>query len=109
MALQHSQPLEVIDMRPLGSRLRESKTCSLLKTDHLQLMRVVLLERQALPQHHVPGKMTLLCIEGQVRVNVRAGTHELGAGELMMLPADEPHAVVAVRDASLLMTVLLPD
>jgi hypothetical protein len=42
MALQHSQPLDIIDVRPLGADLNDAVTTSLLKTPTLQLMRLVL-------------------------------------------------------------------
>ena len=42
MALAHAQPLDLIDVRPLGVRLQESVTSSLLKTPTLQLLRLVL-------------------------------------------------------------------
>ena len=42
MALTHAQPGDVIDVRPLGERLRESSTHAILRTEALELMRVIL-------------------------------------------------------------------
>ena len=107
MALAHAQPLEMIDVRPLGPRLRESVTTSLLKTPTLQLMRLVLPAGQGLPEHQVPGAITVHCLEGEAVVTTPKRTCHLGAGQLVMLVGAEPHAVRAVTDASLLVTVLL--
>lgn len=107
MALPHAQALDVIDIRPLGDRLRETVTTSLIKTPTLQLMRLVLTAGQGLPEHGVPGAITVQCLEGEAVVTTPARSCRLGAGHLVMLEGGEPHAVRAVTDASLLVTVLL--
>lgn len=107
MALVHAQPLDVISVRPLAAQITQGKTHSLLKTDRVQLMRLVLAAGQSVPEHQVAGEMTLLCLEGQVLVNTPARQCRLAQGELMLLPAHEPHALQAVTDSSLLATLLL--
>ena len=107
MALAHAQPLDMIDVRPFGPRLPDAVTTSLLKTPTLQLMRLVLHTGQGQPQHQVPGAITVHCLEGDAVVSTPTRTCHLGAGQLVMLAGGEPHAVHAVTDASLLVTVLL--
>lgn len=107
MALQHAQPLDIIDLRPLGAGLREAVTTSLLKTPSLQLMRLVLHAGEGMPEHRVPGSITVMCLEGNAVVATPSRTCELGAGRLVVLEGGEPHSVHAVTDASLLVTVLL--
>ncbi|WP_119156386.1 cupin domain-containing protein [Caldimonas tepidiphila] len=108
MAIPHARPGEVIDLRPLGERLAQSRSHALIKTHALELIRVVLPAGQDFPPHSVYGEVTLLCIEGRVRVKAEAGEQELAAGELVLLPAQDIHAVRALEDASLLMTVQTP-
>ncbi|MFZ3219765.1 MAG: cupin domain-containing protein [Rhodoferax sp.] len=107
MALKHAQPLDVMDVSPLGDKLHASVTHSLLKTGTLQLMRVVLLAGHSLPEHHVAGEMTVQCLEGEAVVTTPHRVCTLTAGQLLTLPGGEPHAVTAVTDTSLLVTVLL--
>jgi len=107
MALPHAQPLEVIDVRPLAANLQTAVTTSLLKTPALQLMRLVLRAGHGLPEHSVPGAITIHCLEGEATVTSPARTCELVAGQLVMLTGGEPHSVKATTDASLLVTVLL--
>lgn len=107
MALPHAQPLDVIDLRPLGPGLAGAVTTSLLKTPSLQLMRLVLSAGQGMPEHSVPGAITVLCLEGEAVVTTPSRRCPLGAGQLVMLEGGEPHAVQALTDASLLVTVLL--
>jgi quercetin dioxygenase-like cupin family protein len=108
MALEHAKPGEVIDLRAFGARLRSEQTRALIKTESLELMRVVLPAGEGLPRHSVYGEVTLQCIEGRVRVQAQAGEHELRSGELVLLPAGDEHAVHALDDSSLLVTVQLP-
>ena len=107
MALPHAQPLDIIDVRPLGPGLHDAVTTSLLKTPSLQLMRLVLAAGEGLPEHSVSGAITVHCLEGEALVTTPSRTCRLGAGRLVMLVGGEPHAVRAVTDASLLVTVLL--
>ena len=108
MALEHAQPGQPIDIAPLGDALRESATHAILKTRSVELMRVVLRAGEALPPHNVRGELTLLCIEGAVQVSIDAATTELRASQLVLLPAQTQHAVRALEDTSLLLTVPPP-
>ena len=107
MALPHAHPLESIDVRPLGPALRDEVPTSLLKTPSLQLMRLVLPAGRSVPEHSVPGAITVQCLEGEAVLTMPSRTCHLNAGWLVMLEGGEPHAVQAVTDASLLVTVLL--
>lgn len=107
MALPHAQPLDIIDLRPLGPGLAGALTTSLLKTPSLQLMRLVLPAGQGLPEHSVPGAITVLCLEGEAVVTTPSRRCPLRAGHLVMLEGGAPHAVQALTDASLLVTLLL--
>lgn len=108
MALKHAQPLEVIDLHATDEAHGTAVSCSLLKTPHLQLMRVVLAAGQALPEHHVPGEITVQCLSGDADVATPSRTCRLVPGCLVMLPAAEPHRVQAHQDTVLLVTVLHP-
>jgi quercetin dioxygenase-like cupin family protein len=107
MALPHAEPGAVIDARPLGERLPATPTHALLKTASLELMRVVLRAGRALPPHRVAGEITVLCIEGRAWLRAQSGDHLLSAGDLVLLRGGDRHAVEAVEDSSLLVTVLL--
>jgi quercetin dioxygenase-like cupin family protein len=107
MALPHAQPLDVIDIRPLGLALHDAVSTSLLKTDRLQLLHLVLPARRNLPQHHVADECTLHCLEGDVEVEMPGGVRRLGPGQLVVLPAGQPYSLGARVDSAVLMTLLL--
>ena len=106
MALPHAQPLDVISVRPLGPELRQAVSTSLLRTDQLQLLHLVLPLHQDLPQHWVDQTCVLHCLEGQVEVALPSGLRRLMAGDLVVLPPAQAHALRARSDAVVLMTLL---
>ena len=108
MALLHAKPGQPIDIAPLGAVLHESETHAILKTRSLELMRVVLRAGEGLPPHHVRGESTLLCVEGVAEVRVEGVPYRLYASQLVLLPAQVQHAVLAIEDTSLLLTIQLP-
>jgi len=107
MALPHAQPLDVIDLGPLAAGLPAAVTTSLLKTPALQLMRLVLRAGHGLPEHKVAGAITIQCLEGEATVTTPSRRCDLRAGQLIMLTGNELHAVKAITDTSMLVTVLL--
>jgi len=58
MALPHAQPLDVIDVAPLGPNLRGAVSTSLLKTDRIQLLHMVLPAHADQPEHKVDDECT---------------------------------------------------
>jgi quercetin dioxygenase-like cupin family protein len=108
MALDHAKPGEAVDISPLGAALRTTATHAILKTRSLELMRVVLRAGEALPPHQVRGELTLLCIEGVAEVIVDKTACRLRPSQLVLLPAQAGHAVRALEDTSLLLTIQLP-
>ena len=55
-----------------------------------------------------PGEITVQCLEGRVQFEAAGQTHAMQAGDFLWLPAGEPDALRAEADASLLVTVSLP-
>ena len=108
MALKHAQPLEIIDLYASEETRGTAASCSLLKTPHLQLMRVVLAMGHVLPEHCVAGEITIQCLSGGVDIETPSRTFRLTSGKLVMLSAAEPHRVQAYLDTVLLVTVLHP-
>jgi quercetin dioxygenase-like cupin family protein len=107
MALPHAQPLDVLNVAPLGAALRQTVSTSLLKTARLQLLHLVLPAHHDHPTHHVNDECTLHCLEGIVEVVMPGGIRRLHAGQLVVLPARQPHGLRARTDCALLVTLLL--
>lgn len=107
MAIPHAQPGQAVDVSPLGPGLRSAQTLAIFKTAQLEVMRLVLPAGKSLPLHKVAGDITVQCIEGKIDVTYDATSHVLGAGQLLYVSARVSHGVVALEDASALVTIVL--
>jgi len=109
MALHHATPGEIVDVRPLGKELRGSKSATLLRSQHLQVFRVVLPKGEEFSDHAVPGEITVQCLEGSVDFRIGEDkVQRLTAGALIYLNGGQPHALKALEDASVLVTIYHP-
>ena len=106
MSIPHVKSGEVVQL-PLGPALIGAKTTTLVKTTDLELIRLVLHAGKQIPSHKAPGEITVQCLEGRVAFTAGAKTQELTGGQLLYLAAGEPHALKALEDSSLLVTLLM--
>jgi quercetin dioxygenase-like cupin family protein len=107
MALPHAKLLDIINVAPLGDKLQGAVSTSLIKTDRLQLQHLVLAAHQDMPQHHVDEECTIHCLEGEVEVVMGIGVRQLRPGNLVVLPAREPHSLRARTRCAVLVTLIL--
>ena len=107
MAIAHAAPGQLVDVQPLGSQLSEARTSALFKTDELEVMRVVLPAGKTVPAHKVRCEITIHCLEGEVELMAGGQTQRMKAGQLVWLEGSVDHALKAIQDASLLVTIVL--
>ena len=107
MAIAHAAPGQLVDVQPLGSQLSEARTSALFKTGELEVMRVVMPAGKTMPAHKVRGEITIHCLEGQVDLLAGGKTQRMKADQLVWLEGSVDHALTAVQDASLLVTIVL--
>jgi len=106
MAITHAKPGEVVDVKPLGASLPTTKTTTLFKTEHVEVIRVVMPTGKEISEHAAPGEIIVQCLEGQIAFTAAGKTLNIGAGQLVYLDAKEPHAVRCLENASFLLTIL---
>ncbi len=107
MALPHATSGQLIDIRPLGPRIGAAVSNALFKTPQLELMRLVLPRGKGMPEHTVLGAVTIQCLEGVIELHAHQTTQTVYAGGLVYLAGGEPHALHALEDSSVLLTLLL--
>jgi quercetin dioxygenase-like cupin family protein len=107
MALPHAQPMDVINVGPFGEELHGTVSTSLIKTEQIQLLHMVLSAHQDQPQHHVDKECTIHCLEGEVEVVTGSGVRKLRPGNVIVLPARQQHALRARAESAVLVTLLL--
>lgn len=106
MALHHPTSGEVVDIRPLGDKLVDTPSTALVRTDGFEAMRMILPAGKFVPQHHVPGELTIQCLEGTVELQAHDRTIPMRAGELVFLAGDVPHALYALENSAILVTMV---
>jgi len=107
MALHHALSGELIDIRPLKSSLKNATTKTLYKSNRLEVFQMVLLANKAMPEHQVTGEITVQCIEGSIEFTTAGTRQMMRAGDLVCLTGGVVHALKAVEDSSVLVTILL--
>jgi quercetin dioxygenase-like cupin family protein len=107
MAIAHAKSGEIIDVRPLGAALANTKTTTLAKTGDLEILRLVVPAGKEIPTHQAPGEISVQCLEGKVAFTAEGRTQELSAGQLLYLSTGKPHALKGLQDSSVLVTILL--
>ncbi len=107
MAVPHAKSGEVIDVRPLGSALPRATTTTLVKTEVLEVIRLVIPAGKHISEHRAPGEITVQCLEGRVSFKAGDETRDLEAGQLLYLSSGEPHSLSGIEDSSVLLTILL--
>jgi quercetin dioxygenase-like cupin family protein len=106
MALYHVQPGEVVALHcPEG--VAAERNVALFKARDLEVLRLSLRAGESLPPHRVAGDITVQCLAGMIEVGLPGHRARLQAGELVYVPGDVAHDVLAVQDAAALVTIAL--
>ncbi len=71
------------------------------------MFRLVFLAGKGLPDHRVAGELTVQCLEGRIEITASGRTESMWPGDLMCLAGGVPHALKAMEDSSVLVTLLL--
>ncbi len=107
MAIPHAASGQVIDIRPLAGAIPSSVTKTLIKTDRLEVIRLVLPVGKEIPSHKVAGEITVQCLEGRIEFMALGKSQELEAGQMLYLSGTELHSLKGLEDASVLVTIQL--
>lgn len=85
---------------------RSSVTLSGGRSHALRQTLIVLVAGSELAEHDAPGEATLQVIHGRVQLRTATAAWDVGAGELMRIPAAR-HALTALEDSGVLLTVVV--
>lgn len=107
MALQHAASGERIALKRGDEDIAYFTSVALVKTENMELIRLVVSKDKPLPVHKVDGEVTIQCLEGELEVDCHGGTTVLRPSEMLYLLGGEPHAVRANEDSVALLTMLL--
>ena len=63
-------------------------------------------EGQGLTEHTAPFDALVQVLEGEVEITIAGKTYRLQGGELILMPAQQPHALRAVRRYKMILTMI---
>jgi quercetin dioxygenase-like cupin family protein len=107
MAVPHAAPGELIDISPLAERISSTLTTTLIKTSRLEVIRLVMPAGKTIPPHRARGEITVQCLEGRIVFEALGRSHEMETGRMLFLSAGDEHALTALEDATVLLTISL--
>jgi len=61
---------------------------------------------QELSEHTAPFEVLVHVLEGEVEIKISGRLYPLNAGDAIIMPANEPHAVRAIRRFKMLLTMI---
>jgi len=61
---------------------------------------------QGLSEHTAPFDALVYLLDGEAEISISGKPHHLREGEMVMMPANEPHALKAVRRFKMLLTMV---
>ncbi|MDD5169353.1 MAG: cupin domain-containing protein [Syntrophales bacterium] len=63
-------------------------------------------EGQALSEHTAPFDALVHVLDGEVKIVISGKSYSLHAGEMIIMPAGEPHAVEAIGKFKMILTMI---
>ena len=61
---------------------------------------------QELSEHTAPFDALVQVLEGETEIKISGKPYQLGTGDAIIMPADEPHAVRAIQRFKMLLTMI---
>ena len=65
-------------------------------------------QEEALSEHTSPFDALVQVLEGEVEITVSGKPHQVKAGEIILMPAQHPHALKALTRFKMLLTMIRP-
>jgi quercetin dioxygenase-like cupin family protein len=63
-------------------------------------------EGQGLSEHMAPFDALVHVLEGEVEVSIAGKPHRVHAGEMILMPAQQPHALKALKQFKMILTMI---
>lgn len=106
MATHHASPAEIVDLDTWANDIPNEQTKAIVKTEEMELARLVIPAGKEIPTHKVSGPIVVHCIDGKLEFTAMGTTQVLISGQLLHLLPDEPHSLKAVEDSVVLLTII---
>ena len=98
------QPVKMMDLIDYQKGAVVSRTIIDKKTGTLTLFAFD--EGQGLSEHTTPFDALVYCLDGEAEVVISGKAFRLREGEMLIMPATQPHAVKAVKKFKMILTMI---
>ena len=92
---------ELIDIQPGGV---VSRTVVKKKTGTVTVFAFD--AEEGLSEHTTPFDALIMSLEGEAEITISGSAHHIGTGDIIRLPAGEPHAVKAITPFKMILTMI---
>jgi quercetin dioxygenase-like cupin family protein len=106
MSLSSISPGQIIDVKVREVQDVACRTMPLLKTEALEIVRLLIPAGEKVPTYQAQGEVILHCLEGAVQLLALGKPQVLNAGQLVYLVLQEPFSLQGIEDSSVLVTML---
>lgn len=93
----------IVQLR-LGMNIPNAKSSTVATTEVFETIRLVIAAGKQVPPHQAMDTVTLLCLEGVVKLMVNGIVQEFSEGQLTTLGAGDVHSIEALTNATVLLT-----
>lgn len=104
MSAETQRPLNLVDSVAYQADAVVSRT--LIKSDAGTVTVFAFDAGQELSEHTTPFDALVHVLDGEAEIRVNQDIYVVGVGELLTMPANEPHALRAVQPFKMLLTMI---
>ena len=98
------KPISLVDMVVYQKDAVVSKTIIEKKTGTVTLFAFD--QGQGLSEHTAPFDALVQVLDGEVEIKISGKSYNLQQGEIIIMPANEPHALSAIKSFKMLLTMI---
>jgi len=104
MPVDAQMPVNLVESLSYQSDAVVSRT--LIKSDAGNVTLFAFDQGQELSEHTAPFDALVHILDGEAEIRINQDTFSIGVGELLIMPANEPHALKAIQPFKMLLTMI---
>lgn len=97
---------EVVNLQKLKDKIGAEMSYTLVKTENMEVIRMVLPRGKRIEEHRVKGEIQLHCLKGKILFQIGKEVRTLQKDDWLFLYKKTPHSLSAEKDSVLLLTIL---
>jgi len=105
--MSEANKAEILNLADLANYQENAVVSSqVLRAENGNVTLFAFAEGQELSEHSTPFDALLQMLDGEAEIIISGKSFPMQAGETIILPADEPHAVKAITQFKMLLTMI---